>query len=243
MAASGYKEYYIQLFNVRTRAPIDDDTGVCAVLTDGSPAYATCYADDRGTALTNPVTFTNGAIRFFVADTATSLDLSILTASGYSVFAESITESVHRIDVNPELMTQKLVIPYVFNATVTGAVTDTGFDLSASMLVKDIEVDVFTVATGGVLTVGTSTTTTGFCTGVAASVTGFPVTLLEESLVSTSSVWGTFLAVGTGMYVRKKHVRANATSGANIVYQNTTSSSTAGNGYIYLTYDRLPSRG
>lgn len=241
--AVGFTEWYIQLFNTRTRAPIDDDTGTCAVLTDGSPAAITTYSDANGTALTNPITFTNGIVRFYTADTTTSVDLSLLTATGYAVFAESVTPSMHRIDVNPELMTQKLVVPYVFNATVTGAVVDTGFDLSASMLVKDVEVDVFTVATGGVLTVGTSTTTTGFCTGVVASTTGFPATLLEESLVSTSSVWGTFLAVATGMYVRKKHIRANATSGANIIYQNTTSSSTAGNGYIYLTYDRMPSRG
>jgi len=47
------------------------------------------------------------------------------------------------------------------------------------------------------------------------------------------------LANITGNYVRKLHRRANATSGANIVYTNATSATTVGAGYIYLRYDRI----
>jgi hypothetical protein len=89
--------------------------------------------------------------------------------------------------------------------------------------------------------VGTSTTTTGFGF-VSAATTGIPAALLEEALVSASAGFGSFFTVLTGPYVRKKHVRANTTSGANIIYTNTTSSSTAGSGYIYLLFDRIPSR-
>jgi hypothetical protein len=242
VAISGYREWYFQLFNMRTRSFVADSTGVCNVLTDGSPVEITLYADQAGTAAANPITFTNGVIRFFTADSVSALDLSILTANSHAVFAESVVESVHRIDINPDLMCQKLVIPYSV-VGLSELVFDTGFPINANMLIKDIEVDVFTAMTGGVLTVGTSTATTGFCSGISAATTGFPITLLEEALVSTSAVFGTLLALATGSNVRKKHVRANATSGAKVVLSNTTSSSTAGNGYVYLLFDRLPSRG
>jgi hypothetical protein len=240
--STGFTEWYFQLFNTRTRKPIDDDSGICNVLTDGSPVEISLYTSGNGqTAASNPITFTNGVINFWTADTVTSLDLTIQTASAHAVFAESVTLSDHRIDIDPDRMVQKLVIPYTFSGA-SEAIVDTGFDIFAAMLIKDIELDVFTAMTGGVLDIGTSTDTDGFLDGIAASTTGFPITALEEAIVSTSALFGAYLANITGTYVRKKHVRANATSGANIVYTNTTSSSTAGNGYVYLTYDRLPSR-
>jgi hypothetical protein len=147
---------------------------------------------------------------------------------------------MHRIDIDPDRIQQKLVIPYLI-VGASEAVVDTGFDIAANMLMKDIEVDVFAVGTGAVLNVGTSTTTTGFGF-VSAATTGIPAALLEEALVSASAGFGSFFTVLTGPYVRKKHVRANTTSGANIIYTNTTSSSTAGSGYIYLLFDRIPSR-
>ncbi len=236
-----YTEWYIQLFNTRTRAPIDDDSGICNVLTEDSPVERTIYADDVGTSASNPIAFTNGVVRFFTASSVTAVDLSILTAKSHAVFAESVTPSMHRIDIDPDKIQQKVVIPYLV-VGASEAVVDTGFDIAANMLIKDIEVDVFAVGTGATLLIGTSTVTSGFCIGVSVATTGIPATLLEEALVSSSAVFGQYLANGTGNYVRKKHMRANSTSGANIIYSNSTSSSTAGSGYIYLLFDRVPSR-
>ncbi len=241
MAAPGYREWFIQLFNTRTRTYISDSTGIINVLTENSPVELSIYSDDRGTAAANPLTFTGGAVRFFTADTVTALDCSILTATSHAIFCESVSESNHRVDVDPDRITYKLVVPYLV-VGASEAVVDTGFDIAANMMIKDIEVDVFAVGTGATLLVGTSTVTSGFCIGVSVATTGIPATLLEEALVSSSAVFGQYLANGTGNYVRKKHMRANATSGANIIYSNTTSSSTAGSGYIYLLYDRVPSR-
>jgi len=241
MAATGYTEWYFQLFNTVTRSAIDDDTGIVNVLTENSPVELTIYSDDRGTSASNPLTFTNGVARFFTADTVTACDLSILTEKSHAVFIESFAPSMHRVDIDPDKIQQKLCIPYLI-VGASEAVVDTGFDIAANMMIKDIEVDVFAVGTGAVLLVGTSTVTSGFCIGVAASTTGIPATLLEEANVSSSAVFGQYLANGTGTFVRKKHIRANATSGANIIYSNTTSSSTAGSGYIYLLFDRIPSR-
>lgn len=238
----GFTEWNIQLFNTRTRTRLDDDSGVCNVLTDGSPVELTIYANGNGqTAAANPLTFTNGNIRFFTVDTVASVDLSILTSTSHAIFAESITPSNQRIDIDPDRMLQKLVIPYLV-VGASEAIVDTGFDLNANMLVNDIEVEVVTLGTGTILDIGTSTDSDGFADGITASVTGFPVTLLEEAIVSGSGLIGALLANITGDYVRKKHIRANATSGANIVYTNTTSSSTAGHGYIFLKFDRIPTR-
>lgn len=240
MAAPGYTEWQISLFNTRTRTYIDDDTGVCNVLTENSPTEITIYTNDRGTSASNPITFTNGTIRFFTADTVTAVDLSILTSNSHAVFAESVTPSNQRIDIDPDRIHQKLCIPYII-VGASEAVVDTGFDIAANMLMLDIEVDVVTVGTGATLNVGTSTTTTGFGF-VSAATTGIPAALLEEALISGSAGFGTFFTVATGPYVRKKHMRANATSGANIVYGNATSSSTAGNGYIWLKFERMATR-
>jgi len=240
--SSGFTEWYLQLFNTRTRTRIDDDSGICNVLTDGSPVEISLYTTASGqTAAANPLTFTDGAIRFWTVDTVTSVDLSILTASSHAIFAESVTPSQQRIDIDPDRMVQKVVIPYVI-VGASEAIVNTGFTIAANMLIKDIEIDVQTVGTGAILDVGTSTDTDGFADTIVVSTTGFPITVLEEAIVSGSGLFGALLANVTGTYVRKKYVRANTTSGASIVYTNGTSSSTAGNGYIYLTFDRLPTR-
>ena len=242
MARNQYTEYDLQLIDGRTGSPIDDDTLICNVLTADDPSEVTLYSDTSGTSLANPNAagvYLNGIIRFYTANTVTSVDISVLTANGHAFFLEGITPSNHRIVVMPEAIHNTLIIPYqVVGASET--VVDTGFDLSANMLVKDVVIHVTTLGTGAALDIGTSTDADGFADGVSAATTGWPATLLEEALVSTSSLIGALLANITGTDVRKLHMRANSTSGANIVYTNTTSSSTAGEGYIYVNYQRVP---
>lgn len=219
--------------------PINDDAGVINILTAGDPSEVTCYSDVNGTSASNPMTFTDGRVRFYTAASTTSIDITGVTANGHAFFYQSVTPSMHRIVIDPTRMMQKMVIPFqVVGASET--VVDTGFDILANMLITDIELHVTTLGTGAALDIGTSTDPDGFADGVSAAATGYPVTLLEEALVSTSALFGALISVATGTNVRKKHKRANATSGANIVYTNTTSSSTAGEGYIYLTYTRIP---
>lgn len=238
--ASNYKEWYVQLMDGRLNRPIDDDSGVCNVLEAGDPSEVTIYSDANGTSASNPLTMSNGVIRFFTLDTVTSVDLSVLTSQGHSFFLEDISPSNHRIVVWPDNAgLYNLVVPFqVVGASET--VVDSGFDILSNMLIRDCFIHVTTLGTGATLDIGTSTDSDGFADGVSAAATGYPTTLLEEALVSTSGLLGALISVATGTNVRKLHRRANATSGANIVYTNTTSSSTAGEGYIYLTYTRIP---
>jgi len=237
--ASNFVEWYIQLVDGRKMTDIDDDAGVYNVLTEDDPAEITIYSDDRGTSGSNPGTMSNGVIQFWTDSATTAVDISVLTANGHAYFLESVSISDHRIVVMPEKTEQQLIVPYTFSGA-SETILDTGFDILANMLVKDVYIHVTAAMTGGVLDIGTSTDSDGFVDGVSAATTGYPATLLEEALVSGSSLHGTLLANLTGGDVRKLHKRANSTSGANIVYTNTTSSSTAGAGYIYLTYIRTP---
>jgi hypothetical protein len=220
---------------------IDDDSGIFNVLTEGSPVEATIYSDSMGTAASNPGTLTDGVARFWTLASVTAVDISVVTAQAHAFFLESVSVSDGHITVWPEntgLYT--MVIPYLV-VGASEAIVDTGFDILTKMLIKDCYIHVTTLGTGAVLDIGTSTDSDGFADGVSAAATGFPVTLLEEALTSTSSLMGALIAYATGTGNRKLHRRANATSGANIVYTNTTSSSTAGSGYIYLTFQRIPS--
>ena len=238
-------EWSIELYERQSSGvdtPIDDDTGVMNILTADDPSEVTIYADSNGTSGSNPMTCTDGRWRFFTANTVTSLDITGLTARGHSFFLQGLTPSNHRVFVDGNRTTQALVIPF----QVVGAsevIVDTGFDVLANMLVKDVFVHTTTIGTGATLDVGTSTDSDGFLDGVSVAATGYVTTALEEALVSTSGLIGALLANITGTYARKLHKRANATSGANIVYTNATSSSTAGEGYLYVNYVRVPTTG
>lgn len=243
MSAS-YTEWYVQLIDGRISgsgqsAYINDSTGFFDVLTAGDPARITCYSDERGTALTTPGTMTAGVIQFWTQSSVTSVDLTIETTQGHAFFVQSLIPSNHRVVVMPEKIEQVLILPY----NLVGAsevIVNTGFRQHANMLIKDVFLHVTTVGTGAMIDIGTSTKQSGFAIAVTVDTTGFPLALLNEKLTSASQV-GSYLALsGTASYARSLHQRLNATSDGSIVYSNTTSSSTAGAGYIYIIYYRIP---
>jgi hypothetical protein len=238
-------EWQIELYERQSSGVdvhIDDDSGVVNVLTADDPSEVTIYSTPGGVTGSNPATFTNGIVRFWTADTVASVDLTGLTAKGHAFFLQGVTPSQHRVLIDPNRMNHVLVLPY----QVVGAsevIVDTGFDILANMLIKDVWPHVTTLGTGASLEVGTSTDPDGFLDVVSVATTGYVVTAIEEAIVSGSSLIGALLANATGTYVRKLHKRANATSGANIVYSNVTSSSTAGEGYLFINYLRVPTTG
>lgn len=239
-----YTEWHLQLIDGRKSShgasvTIDDDTGVYDVLTAGDPARITLYSDENGTSLSAPATMSNGIMRFYTASSVTSVDITLLTANGHAFFLEDITPSNHRVVVYPDKMESILILPYKV-VGASEAVVDTGFDLSANMLVKDVWLHTTTLGTGAVLDVGTSTDADGFLDGITVDATGYLAAAVFEEVPTSAHQLGALIASTTGKNVRKLHRRANATSGANIVYTNTTSSSTAGAGYVYLNYMRIP---
>lgn len=142
MADLGYKGWIVQLVDKRKGTNINDDSGVCNVLTAGSPAEATIYSNTAGTAASNPLTFTDGKVKFYTLSTVASVDLSILTAAGDAVFIEGQLAGEIMVEVDTQRREQMLIIPF---GASNNTVVDTGFNLPANMLLEDALMKVTTV--------------------------------------------------------------------------------------------------
>lgn len=261
--ASNYQEWYLQLFNRRTGTWINDDTGLYTVLTTASPVPQTCYSDGSGTSLTLPATMTDGVIRFFLDASVTAVDITVLSASGQAYFLEGLSNSQHRVDVDPEKQEYMLVLPFSGN-TACNSPAATGFSLLAGMRIKEAYAHVTTATTATSFNFGVSGTPSGFFTLVQSSTTGFKAvevnttangTLTAGSSVIVSSVQqrGTLLCdFGVGLntataggekgFFAKRVYLATATTGLVYTIMETNSAGT-GSGYIYLQYDLMPTAG
>lgn len=151
MADLGYKGWIVQLVDKRKGTNINDDTGVCNVLTAGSPVEATIYSNTAGTAASNPLTFTDGKVKFYTLAAITSVDLSILTAEGDAVFIESQLPGEIMVEIDSQKREQMLIIPFAAN---DNTVADTGFDLPAGMILEDVLMKVVTVDAGETIEFG-----------------------------------------------------------------------------------------
>ena len=232
-------EWYLQLWNGRLDQPVNDDTGLYNVLTQNDPAEITIYSDASGSSQANPGTMTDGVIRFWTASTVTAVDISVLTANGQAYFLEDITQSNHKVIVNPDMNEYTLILPY--SAVAASVSVDTGFTIPSNMIIRDVWLRVTTLGTAARIDVGTSVDRNGFLVEGIADTTGYKVA--AESLVSNSISGspGTLFTINqTNSHVKSGYVRANATSGASIVYDNITATSLAGAGYIFVKFTRQP---
>ena len=262
---SGYTEWQLGLYNTRTGLIIDDDTGKCSVLTANSPVALTIYSDDAGTSKTNPATFSNGIARFWTADTTTSLDLSIMTAKGQSYFMEDVTPSMHRIDVDPDQRRFTLVASFDPSSTPN---TDTGFDFPAECRIGPDDVGLYvSTAVGtagrrvsvGFLATEAGGDADGFMKSVNCETTGHKSVL---PTMATKSVGGSSadqyysgnsngnpgafvatvdygvatLSADKGGYASKQYITDGTAKSLAYMTIDTTVA-----GYIYISYDKLPS--
>ena len=255
MGAS-YTEYYLQLVNKRTGMAINDDSGVANVLTVNSPAEVTIYADDMGTAASNPLTMTDGKIRFFTLASVTSVDVSILTAAGQAIFVEGLTSSQHRIDVDTETRSQLLIVPFLFLAG--GTVVDTGFNIPAKCRIDPFRLGlrVTTADAGETIDVGLLASEAGgdedgFIVAASLASLGY-INLIPQITGGTNIDYVSTNYVGVLLATTIAGADAVATVGGwspkcNYVTDGTAtsltytpSSSDTAAGYILIGYDLLP---
>ncbi len=258
--AANYTEWFLQLVDTRTKKPIDDDTGLANVLVASDASEETIYSNDKGTSGSNPLTITNGIIRFFTASSVTSVDITILTANGRAFFLEGVTASMHRVDVNTEKENYTLILPYSMN-TGCDAVADTGFDLIAGMKVRDVFVHSTTGSTANGINIGVSGTTAGFLALVTTTSTGWKLhgspiytnATGSANYISATQIRGSLLsewsyglltasvAGAKGYWSRKSYLVTAATS---VIYMVVaTNSGGIGEGYIYIEYELCPTAG
>ena len=270
--ASNYTEWYFQLVNRRTGRPVDDDTGTYQILTAATPTRATAFSDANGTSLTQPATMTNGIGRFWLDSATTSIDLTILAASGRAYFLEGVTPSQHRLDVDPEKQEYQLVgVWNILSAHGDGVVSAIGFPLINGMRIKDVFVQKTSagvgVGAGLIIDFGVSGDPDGFIDGMTSTVTGY---FLNNVVIAADTEGGSIIAgvqlrgallreahtglsgitasVGSpGFFVRKTYLASLDTTTNNLVFAiNGTSALTTAvgsKGYVFYEYDLLPTAG
>lgn len=269
--SSNYIEYYVQLYDVRLGQTIDDDTGLFCVLQAAVPLKQTAYSDATGTALTQPATMTNGVIQFWVASGTTTVDLSVMTAGGKSYFIEGLTQSQHRIDVDPYKENYTLVGSWaILSAHADGVVSAVFAPQSggppAGIRIKDVYIHKTTlgegVGAGLLVDFGISGDPDGFVDGITASATGYYMndfTVVSDATLGSAinaqlrgvklADWTTYLtAIGSpGIALKKNYMISLVTTTNNLVFAITATSqltTVAGaRGYVYYEYNIIPTAG
>ena len=96
----GYTEYFIQLIDAVTKKSVDDSTGTYNVFEAPSTTNSlTIYANDNGVSASNPGTMKNGKMSFYTTSDKTSVNILIITSSGYTKLVNGITPSIHSIEM------------------------------------------------------------------------------------------------------------------------------------------------
>jgi len=257
--AANVQEWHFQLWDVQSKTVINDDSAKLIVLTAGAPTAPTIYSDRDGlsavsNAVRTPRSFTDGEVRFWTDKSTTSVDLSIITATGAAYFYKSVSPSRHRLDIDPFDKSYMLVLP--FGASDNTEV-DTGIDLPSGLLVTDAYIKVTTTDASETLDVGLLSSESGgdadgfvLATSVANSgyVNQWPVVTGGTNIdyVVHTAGYGAYLKQGiagadavatVGGFTRRYH----ATDGTakSVTYTGSSGSDTAA-GYIILHYHRLP---
>lgn len=252
MGDMGYKGWVIQLVDKRKGTNINDDTGVVNVLTAGSPVEATIYSNTKGTAASNPLTFTDGKVSFFTRKSVTSVDLSICTAAGDALFITSQLPGEIMVEVDTQKREQMLIVPF---AASDNAETDTGFDLPVNMLIEDVLLRVVTVDAAetvdfGILSSEAGGDANGFITLASVATAGYPEltpqitggtnidyvgTNYVGALLATSIAGADAVATVGGFTPKKYRTDGTAKS---LTYTGSAGSDTAA-GYFMLSYKKL----
>ncbi len=246
MANEGKREWFIKLVDSRTKKFVNDDTGVFAVYTAGSPVLlqinnvagadvkqaVTDLADDHRT-----VTMTDGTLRFWTDRTVSAVDISVLTAGGRAYWLDGNTQSQHRIDVDPHQQNYVLVVGLNDRASATN-IRKLGFQLKKGMVVNDVFVNVVGAFTGvsatdNIWNIGRSGQVDGFMNGLAMKTTGLKIPALASTtgLVVAVEVRGTELvqystggaaATQQGWITRVPYVAVTAVASNNLVARRTS---------------------
>lgn len=185
------QEYYVQLWDMRTELFVNDDTGRFTVMTINTATRPTIFSDRFGSStITNSIgTITDGVIQFYIADSVASVDLTVTTALGQSIFIRGLTPSQHRIDIDQEKREQVMILPYNGEAAA-GTDFNQLHVLPIGALVHEAQVVVITATASETLDIGLLVTDpNGFIDQAVLDAVG----VVESGPVYTTGIIETFL--------------------------------------------------
>lgn len=243
------------------RQGLDDDTGKVVILTAGSPTSPTVYTDRYGTALATTaglaqLTFTNGRIRFYTAQSVTSVDVSGITASGHAIGVSGLAANTTHVETVYKNGRGEHIFALPFGAN-NNSELDTGFDLIANCLVKDVWMkvtgeDATETIDLGLLSSESGGDADGLILAASVATAGYvnmwPVVTGGSNIdyVVHTAGYGALLKQGiagadavatVGGFTRRYHA-TSAVTAKSLSYTGSAGSDTAA-GYFYIQYVKM----
>ena len=227
--------YQIQLKDMITGQAIITAGGKCYVAGSGVAAKQ-AITDSVGTAATNPLTPTRGAIDFW--SVTQPVDLYIATPGGQFLVATGLYASgPNEVLIDTSNRHQCMAIPFAIADTAAATETASGFlePTNAQILPGGIGVRVSTLDSGIVVDVGTLSSDSGDADGFIDGISLTSAALVKATDVNGAVTLGALMYVQDSANAGDDFPEAHTSGGKSITYTLSAGADT-GQGFIYLPY-------
>lgn len=247
---ASYNDFDIQVRDMMTGKAMNATGGKAYITTSGGTAKSTLYNPDNDyAALSNPISLTNGRLRFAIVGASTFgqasepvVDIYGITGEGVPFQCRGWRPGMNTISVNNASVNHVLVVPFNIADTAAATETDTGFDFTAGMAINPLNLSVYTKTLDATETIDVgllSSESGGDADGFIVGLSVATAVVVTPTLAATAETLGALLRVaatadaGTGL-VPRQHVIATATS---LTYTLSAGTDTAA-GFIVIGYAR-----
>lgn len=247
---ASYITYDIAAVDMFTGKAMTATGGKVYVTSSGGTRKSTLYNPDSGfAALTNPLTPSNGRIRFSVLSTATFGQDSQPTVDIYGMSGEGI--AFQKRGVNPgnpgvvqlnNLSTDHtLMVPFNLLDTVANTETDTGFDLPVGSLIDPLGQSIYVITAESSRTIQTgllSSESGGDADGFIAALSVATAGVFRPTMANGAITLGALLQVATTGGTVPVPQAAVISTAVSLSYTLSASSASAA-GLIQCRYRRM----
>lgn len=248
---ASYNDYDITIRDIMTGEKMSAAGGVAYITTSGGTAKATLYNPDNDyAALSNPISITNGRLRFAVLGASTfgqasepSVDIYGISAEGIAFQRRGWKPGMNVISVDNTAVRHTLIVPFNIADTTATTETDTGFNFTAGMVIDPLGCSVYTKTLDDTETIDVGTLSSesggdadGFLDGISVAT----AVVVAPTLAATAETLGALLRVaatadaGTGLVPRQHVITSTAVS---LTYTLSAGTDTAA-GFINIGYSR-----
>lgn len=248
---ASYNDYDINIRDIMTGEKMSVSGGVAYITTSGGTAKATLYNPDNDyAALANPISITNGRLRFAVMGASTfgqasepSVDIYGISGEGIAFQRRGWRPGMNMISVDNTAVRHTLIVPFNIADTTATTETDTGFNFTQGMIIDPLGCSIYVKTLDDTETIDVGTLTgesggdpDGFMDGILLST----AVVVAPTLAATAETLGALLRVaatadaGTGLVPRQHVITSTAIS---LTYTLSAGTDTAA-GFINIGYSR-----